>query len=197
MPRPSRIDEQRKSLLPVVARAFEELGYRRATTAEIARRCGVRENILYRLWTDKREMFLASLDSLFERRRGELERANAASGGRTRAERMIAHVARNYGDDSLARVIFAGLAETDDPEIRDALRRMYRNYQSFVENEIRAHRRRDRSPDAEMAALAIIGLATALNVYAEVGVIPRKGRRSFYERAFSSVGPFLLAGEGK
>lgn len=41
MPRPSRLPEKRRELLPTVARAFAELGYRRATTAELARRCGV------------------------------------------------------------------------------------------------------------------------------------------------------------
>ena len=46
MPRPNQTLEKRRELLPVIARAFAELGYRRATTAELARRCGVRENIL-------------------------------------------------------------------------------------------------------------------------------------------------------
>ena len=49
MPRPSKADERRRELLPLVAEAFSELGYRRATTAELAARCGVQENILYRL----------------------------------------------------------------------------------------------------------------------------------------------------
>lgn len=38
MPRPSRREEQRKELLPILARAFADLGFRRATTAELARR---------------------------------------------------------------------------------------------------------------------------------------------------------------
>ena len=49
MARPSQSPEKIKELLPVVARAFAELGYRRTTTADLARRCGVRENVLYRL----------------------------------------------------------------------------------------------------------------------------------------------------
>ena len=196
MPRPSRIDEQRNRLLPLVAKAFGELGYRCATTALLAKRCRVRENILYRLWKDKKEMFLASLDSLFERRRTELEKAISQAEGRgTRAERMIDHVAKRYGDDRLARVIFAGLAETDDPEIRQALARMYGKYQSFVQREIQAHRKQRavrNGPDIGMSALALIGLATTLNVYSEVGVIPRNARKGLYDRAFSTMGPLFL-----
>ena len=42
MPRPNQTAQRRKQLLPVIARAFAELGYRRATTAELAQRCKVR-----------------------------------------------------------------------------------------------------------------------------------------------------------
>ena len=49
MPRPDRSPDRRRELAPVLARAFAELGYRRATTAELAERCGVQEKALYRL----------------------------------------------------------------------------------------------------------------------------------------------------
>lgn len=198
MPRPSRIDEQRRSLLPRVAEAFGELGYRRATTAELARRCKVRENILYRLWKDKREMFLASLESLFRRRRDELEEAVRRSGGRgSRAGKMLGHVARHYGENPLARVIFAGLAETDDPEIRSRLARLYRDFREFLEREIREHRKgspRGATPDAGASALALLGLGTILNLLVEVGAVPREGREEFFARAFRQLGPLLLEG---
>ena len=61
MPRSDQTDEKREKLLPIVARTFAECGYRRATTAKLAQRCKVRENILHRLWPDKKTMFLASM----------------------------------------------------------------------------------------------------------------------------------------
>ena len=64
MPRPNRTAERRRELIPVIARAFTELGYRRSTTAELARRCEVQENILYRLWPDKRAMFIAAIEHM-------------------------------------------------------------------------------------------------------------------------------------
>ncbi|MFO0984918.1 MAG: TetR/AcrR family transcriptional regulator [Planctomycetota bacterium] len=66
MPRPSRIDQKRRELLPILVRAFAELGFRRATTAELASRCGVQENILYRLFEDKKQMFVAAIDYVYE-----------------------------------------------------------------------------------------------------------------------------------
>ena len=65
MPRPNRTRQQRQEFLPIIAQAFAQLGYRRTTTAELAARCGVRENILYRLWPDKRAMFVATIEYVY------------------------------------------------------------------------------------------------------------------------------------
>ncbi len=66
MARPNQADSRRKELMPIVTGAFSELGYRRTTTAELAKRCGVRENILYRLWPDKKAMFVASIEYVYK-----------------------------------------------------------------------------------------------------------------------------------
>ena len=120
MPRPSQIDEQRKELLPIVCQVFSELGYRRTTTAELAKRCGVRENILYRLWEDKKAMFLAAIDDIFERRAEKWaetlptipvrNRPGAISRLRGQAPRGIRFLSS----------CFHGLSESDDTEIRAA-----------------------------------------------------------------------------
>ena len=164
MPRPSQIDDRRKELLPVVAKAFSELGYRRATTAELAERCDVRETILYRLWDDKRAMFLAAIDGLYERRMTEFRKAlRKPRGNGSDMERMIDHVTELLGKDDLYRIIFAGLAENDDPEIQRALKRMYKNYHGVIEEHIADHRAdasRSGIPNDADSAWAIIGLVT-------------------------------------
>ena len=66
MPRRNQTNEKRRELLPIVARAFAERGYRRTTTAELAERCGVQENILYRLWPDKKAMFIAAIGYVYD-----------------------------------------------------------------------------------------------------------------------------------
>src|SRR4051794_39989411 len=121
MARPSQSAQKKKELLPVVARAFAELGYRRTTTADLARRCGVRENILYRLWPDKKTMFVAAIDYVFdlsvETWANLLDRPPRRQ---STARRLLEHEATHHGELGLYRIIFAGLSETDDPEIRAA-----------------------------------------------------------------------------
>jgi AcrR family transcriptional regulator len=194
MPRPSLISEKRRELLPVVAQAFAELGYRRTTTAELARRCGVRENILYRLWPDKKAMFIASISYVYESSigiwRDLLEKPR--SNGRTSARRLLEYESRHHGEFGLYRIVFAGLSETDDPEIRGALADMYKRYQRFVTRHIAAHRGHDKSraPDAALAAWAVVGLGTVANITRELGLVSPARRR----RLFATVGRLLLGG---
>ena len=141
MPRPSRTNEKRKELLPIVAHAFAELGYRRATTAELAQRCAVRENILYRLWPDKKAMFIASIDYVYEQAANTwaevLGETDDTAGA---AVRLLKHEAEHHGESGLHGIIFAGLSETDEPEIREALRKMYGRFHRFIRKQIAAHR---------------------------------------------------------
>ncbi len=115
MPRPSQTHEKRKKLLPIVARAFAELGYRRATTAELAQRCKVRENILYRLWPHKKAMFIASIDYVYEQAAGTWRKVLSETDDNAGAAvRLLKHEGEHYGESGLHRIIFAGLSETDD-----------------------------------------------------------------------------------
>ena len=114
MPRPDRSPERRRELAPVLARAFAELGYRRATTTELAERCGVQEKALYRLWPDKRAMFLAALDQVFAESEAEWNAlARVRRRGESTASRLLAHAAQHHGEQRLYRIVFAGLSETD------------------------------------------------------------------------------------
>jgi AcrR family transcriptional regulator len=195
MPRPNQTAERRRELLPVVAQAFAELGYRRTTTAELAERCGVRENILYRLWPDKKAMFIASIHHVFQSA-ADTWRAMLAGGaddGRSVAERLLAFESRHHGEFGRYRIVFAGLSETDDPDIRAALRRMYLHFQRLVRKEIAVHRGKrgaSAAADVESAAWAIVGLGTVANITRELGLI--SGRRR--QRLFAEAGRVLLDG---
>src|SRR5262245_53522970 len=123
MPRPNQTDEKRREFLPIIARAFAELTYRRATTAKLAKRCNVRENILYRLWSDKKAMFIAAIDYVFD--------LSVQTWGKLLVEcrtpdqgawRVLEYESRHQGEFGLYRIIFAGLSETDDADIRAALK---------------------------------------------------------------------------
>jgi AcrR family transcriptional regulator len=194
MPRANQTREKRRELIPIVARAFAELGYRRTTTAELARRCGVRENILYRLWPDKKAMFIGAIGYVYESSVAIWARVLAEDDGQqTAAERLLAYEAEHYGEFGHYRIIFAGLSETDDPEIRAALADMYQRYQRFLREQISAHRaqRPDATPpDLVLAAWAVVGLGTVASIGRELGLLGDRQRR----RLIADVGRMLLEG---
>jgi AcrR family transcriptional regulator len=189
MPRPNRSAEQREKLLPILAEAFAGAGYGRATTAELARRCGVQETVLYRLWPDKKAMFLASIDHVFDRSMAIwTQLLESASGTATGAERILAHEAIHHGEFGLYRVLFTGLDQIDDDEVREHLRQTYRRFQRYVRDLIAEHRdarkvRGGLSPEA--AAWAILGLGTIASIGRELGLLTTGARRE------------LLAGAGR
>lgn len=198
MPRPNRTNEQRKQLIPVVAEAFAELGYRRATTAELARRCGVQENILYRLWPDKKGMFIAAIEHIYDRSAGFWERVLIENGdGRSAAERLLEYEAEHHGEYGMYRIVFAGLSEADDPDVRVALCRMYSRYQAFLVRRLIEHRTGGPmgadAAAAELDAWAIIGLGTMTEIGRELRLVSDADRRQLWQRA----GKLLLeAGPG-
>lgn len=184
MPRPSRIDEQRRELLPVVCRAFSELGYQRATTAELAKRCDVRENILYRLWPDKKGMFLAAIDDLFLRRAAQWEELLADRPDPDEAiARLAAFEAKHQGEFGFHRIVFTALAEADDPDVRAALVGMYRRFQRLVRRHVEAGRagsKGRRTLPAEDAAWGLLGLATISNIARELKLLTPRRREAMF-----------------
>ncbi len=185
MPRPNRTNEQRKQLIPVVAAAFAELGYRRATTAELARRCEVQENILYRLWPDKKGMFVAAIEHIYDRSTGFWERVLIDNGdGRSAAERLLEYEAEHHGEYGMYRIVFAGLSEADDPEVRAALCRMYSRYQAFLVRRLIEHRPAGASDTAAaLDAWALIGLGTMTEIGRELKLVSDADRRRLWQRA--------------
>jgi AcrR family transcriptional regulator len=193
MGRPNQSQARRAQLTPILAAAFAELGYRRATTAAIAQRCGVAENQLYRLWPDKKAMFLAAIDHVFESTVADWAQVLEKHPDDP-APHILAHDARHRGQAHLHRITFAGLSESDDPDIRDALAQMYRRFHRFVADHVRTHRQKNQRdpdhPDAALTAWSIIGLGTLTNIALELDLLGTDRRRAL----MNQVGLFLLEG---
>ena len=194
LPRPDKSDDRRRELLPLIAEAFSELGYRRATTAKLAARCGVQENILYRLWPDKKSMFVAAIDFLFSRRmekwRSALDKLSPTD---SRISRLIELTGSNLGEQGLYRIIFAALNETDDLEVKRAMQGLYRRYHESVMLEVSRHREqgpvRDVATDDE-TAWALIALVAFMNIVLDLELLgPRKR-----QQLFTTLAQFLLDG---
>lgn len=193
MPRKNRSAERRADVLPALARTFAELGYRRATTAELASRCGLTEVALYRVFADKRAMFLAAIEHVYDTSILAWEKLLVATDDRSPAERLLEHESVHHGEFGLYRLVFAGLSESDDAEIRDALARMYRRYFEFVVRRIEEHRRGGAGPEAAAAAWALIGMGTMSSIGRELGTIAAADRK----RLWTEAGPALLGNRRK
>jgi len=195
LPRPDLTDEKRAAFLPIVAEAFARLGYRRTTTATLAQRCGVRENVLYRLWPDKKAMFLAAIRYVYDRSARIWEEQSASVPRETVATRLLAYESRRLGELGLHRILFAGLSEADDPEIRERLRDTYRRFARFIRRRVESHRALAGGrlgPDAELAAWALVGLGTIATISREIELLPAVRRARLVEEA----GRLLLDGGG-
>ncbi len=194
MSRPAQTDAKRRELLPILAKAFADLGYRRATTAELARRCNVQENILYRLWPDKKAMFIAAIQYVYDLSADTWRKLAANTDtGQSVAERVLAYEATHHGEFGHYRIVFAGLNEADDPDIRAALAGMYKRYQRFIREQIATHRSdvdRNDLPDDSLTGWAIIGLGTLANISRALGLVGEQQRR----RILGEMGRFLLSG---
>ncbi len=196
MARASKLEARRDEFTPIIATAFAELGYRRATTAELARRCGVQETILYRIWPDKKAMFMAAIGSVYETSLRTWEKLVGDAAPRSgTARRILDYETRHQGEFGLYRIVFAGLSETDDEDIHAALKEMYARFHEFIHAQITAHREAvpgAEGPDAALAAWATLGLGTVVNIGRELGLMSEGLRKDL----MGEIGGMLLEGRG-
>jgi len=189
----SKVEERRKQFTPLIAAAFIELGYRGTTTNQLAERCGVRENVLYRIWPTKKSMFLDAVEHVY----GATMRAwdvviDDAALGNTVAERILRNQADYHGRLRLYRILFAGLSE-DDPEIKSALRDVYRRFHQFIAQVITEHRkhyRRKSNLPPALAGWAMIGLGAVIDMQRELEILPVAERKALMKE----VGQAMLNG---
>lgn len=194
MARPNQSDQRRTELVPVLAKAFADLGYRRATTAALAKRTGLRENQLYRLWPSKKAMFLTSIDYLYEFTAEKWRELLTQEDDASPAERILNWEGEHRGETGLHRIIFAGLNEADDPDVREALTRMYKKFHRFIIDVVETHRGdagAGDDPSAAVTAWAIIGLGTMTNITCELDLLNHKTQN----RMVRDVGKLLMDGE--
>lgn len=179
--------------MPKVAAAFIELGYRGTTSAELARQCGVRQNVLYRIWPSKKAMFIAAVEWVYVATMNSWNRVAAeADGKKTTAEQLLNHQAKAHGRMRLYRIVFAGMMD-GDAEIKAALRDVYRRFHRFISRQVAEHRAgrgKGGSLDADQAAWALIGLGTAIDMQRELDILPNSRRGPLLK----AIGQVLLDG---
>ena len=131
---------RRAHLLETAARVFVEGSYRGTTTAEIARAAGISEPIIYRHFASKRDLYLATLEYVWEKARAGWEQTVAASADACAAVESIGkgHFSVRSAKLQLAELWVQALGEAaEDPELRKAVRKHMREVHDFVAGLIR------------------------------------------------------------
>jgi AcrR family transcriptional regulator len=161
--------ERREALVETALAAFAAGSYRGVTTAEIVRRAGVSEPILYRHFASKRDLYLACIEEAWRRVRTAWERAEAEADPRA----WLTQVGDSFAELKRARMLLWDLwaqaltEAADDREIRRYLRRHMEEVHDFLAAGLARGQASgvvvaERDPDAEAWIMVSIGLLMAL-----------------------------------
>jgi AcrR family transcriptional regulator len=115
--------ERRSSVLDAALVEFAERGYEGTSTEDIARRAGISQPYLFRLFGTKKDLYVASVSRCF---RETLERFQRAAEG-LRGEEALhaaghAYMEQLQQDRSFLLAQMQAYAATDDPDIRAVVR---------------------------------------------------------------------------
>ena len=160
-------EERRAAVLECACGIFSKGSYRGTTTAEIARRAGVTEPILYRHFRSKRDLYLACLESAWADTRAMWERAVADEPDPALWMTAMGAAYLKAAKERHALVanlwIQALTEASDDVEIRRYLKRHMREVHEFVAGVIRRAQEaggvpQDRDAEAEAWIFVSLGL---------------------------------------
>ena len=127
-------EERREEILDVAMEVFAEKGYHGASTEEIARRAGISQPYVFRLFRTKKELFIAVTTRCFRR---TLEIFQRAAEGK-RGQEALEAIGEAYGvlletDRTYLRGQMAAYSACDDPEICEAVRNGFGDLVTYVE----------------------------------------------------------------
>ena len=192
---------RREQLLDCAADLFAEMGYARATTAQLAKAAGVTEPIIYRHFDSKRDLFAALIERA-GRETIELWEQDL-SDAKDPAERLR----RLLGDNPMVRdkgksayrVILQAITEVDDAVIHAALRNHIKSLHAFLVEEVvqaqEAHIVAGRF-SAEIIAWVLIDVALGYGVLAAMG-IPGHGTDAAGNHVQNIIARLLVGKEAK
>ncbi len=127
-------EERREDVLEAALDVFAEHGLSGASTDEIARRAGISQPYLFRLFRTKKELFIASIERCFAETRETFE---AAAEGKTGEEALQA-MGEAYGElirsnPNRLRAQMQTYAACDDPDVCAVARRGFGELVDTVE----------------------------------------------------------------
>jgi len=126
-------EQRREAVLEAALVEFAERGLHGASTDGIARRAGISQPYLFRLFHTKKELYVASVERCFRETLESFERAAAGVEGADALRAMGAAYKELLGDRTMLRAQLQAYSACDDPEIRTAVRRGFGEIMAHVE----------------------------------------------------------------
>jgi len=125
--------ERRDDVLEAAMLEFADRGYEGTSTEDIARRAGISQPYLFRLFGTKKELYKASVSRCF---RETLEMFQRAAEGLRGEEALLAighaYMAQLHENRTWLRAQMQAYAAADDPEIREVVRAGYGDLVAYV-----------------------------------------------------------------
>jgi AcrR family transcriptional regulator len=115
-------EERRESVLEAAVTEFAAGGLAGTSTEDVARRAGISQPYLFRLFPTKKALFLALIERCFRRVEEAFTTAAADRTGEEAREAMGAAYAQLLEDRTLLLLQLQSYAACDDPEIQAATR---------------------------------------------------------------------------
>ncbi len=156
-------DVRREEIIDAAYREFAERGYHGASTELIARRAGISQPYVFRLFGTKKELFRVVVARCFRDTLEMMQRAAEGLRGKEALEASgKAYTERLANDPMRLRAQMQAYAACDDPEICETVRQGFGDLVAYAE-------RVSGLPAAEIARFFATGML--LNVFASMGQI--------------------------
>jgi len=125
-------EERREQVLGAAVEEFAGKGLDGTPTEAIAKRAGISQPYLFRLFRTKKELFLACVDLCFARTQGTFERAAKGRSGHEALEAMGHSYEGLLEDRTLLLAQMQAYVACEDPEVRDFVRAGFKRLYEFV-----------------------------------------------------------------
>jgi AcrR family transcriptional regulator len=132
-PQRKTADERRDEILEAAFLEFAERGLHGASTEEIAKRAGISQPYIFRLFGSKKELFKAATARCLRETLELFQRAAEGKRGEEALEAMGAAYQEMLADRNRLRSQMQAYAACDDPEICEVVRNGYGDIVAYVE----------------------------------------------------------------
>ena len=157
--------ERRESILDAALIEFAGGGLEGTSAEDVAKRAGISQPYLFRLFGTKKELFKATVSRCFRETLETFQRAAEGKRGEEALKAMgDAYVEKLLSDRTRLRIQMQAYSACDDPEICELVRNGYGDLVAYVE-------RVSNVPPEEVAKFFATGML--LNVFASMNVIER------------------------